>query len=487
MGSLKSRTVNSEPEPFRRQIELPGDSPADTAQARRIIRVLAMILVSAGAGVAMIHIKPLLVIGFLLSGLIVAMVMSNPYSGLLIYTCIFLLRPGELYPALSPLHLERVVGALALLGMLFAQQRKQGRVFIDGTRQTLLLFAFFAAALLSVPFAYWRAEAMSGVGDVLKIVVFYILVVHLVDTRKRLRTFIWLYCALTAYIAASAFIPYLRGSSFYAQGIDRAVGATSEANNPNQLGTSMAAAIPLFLLIAIRGPFSWRRVLLAVGTLLLLATLAVTGSRASLLGLLAGMTYLWWRSKRRIIVGILGAALVCAGLLVLPEQYKTRYSTITQAKLDGSSLGRLDAWRAGLRMVMDRPFFGVGINCFGTAHGMGYSQGKRQNWLSAHSLYIQVLAELGIVGAAVFFSLLIEFLRLNRRTARRLKSAGGMWQFESLLLDGLFAGFMVLLVSGVFGHSLLRRTWYIYGGIGLSVLRLYLGQRETREAVPTRS
>jgi O-antigen ligase len=126
----------------------------------------------------------------------------------------------------------------------------------------------------------------------------------------------------------------------------------------------------------------------------------------------------------------------------------------------------------GLRMVMDRPFFGVGIRCFGTAHAMNYSPGASRNWLEAHSLYVQVPAELGLVGAAVFFTFVFEFLRLNRRTARRLREAGERWRFERALLDALFAGFVVLLISGFFGHSLLRRTWYLYAGLGLVVQRL---------------
>lgn len=446
----------------------------DTAMGRRVAFLLAALLMGALGGVAIVHFPPVLIIGFVCAIFFVLLIMARPYWGLLIYTGLFLIRPGELYPAIAPLHLERVVGIVALTAMFLAQHRTEQRMLIDGSRQTMLFFFFMIAVLCSIPFAYWRTEAVNGFVEVFKIGVFYLLVVHLINTKKRLRIFLWLFSALLFYIAATAFRAYMAGSTFYAQGIDRAVGQTSIAGDPNQLGTTMAATIPLFLLYALHKPLRWGRLLFAVGLVLLVATLSITGSRASLIGFLAGLIYLWWSSRRRLLVGLIGLLILGASFFILPEQYQTRYSSITQSELDESSQGRLDAWEKGLHMAIDRPLFGVGINCFGTAHALAYSPESKPSYLRAHSLYVQVLAELGLFGAIAFFAFMIEFLRLNRRAGRRLAAAGERWAFEETTLKALFAGFAVLLLTGVFGHSLLRRTWYIYAAIGLSTWRIYL-------------
>ena len=459
--------------PLRSKRIPPKEPLPAPGSGRRAGVIIAAILLSLLAGGALAGLPPFLVIGFVAAVLVVIAVLARPFWGLLLYTTIFLLRPAELYPVLVPLHLERVVGLVALASLFLSQHLRDRRLSIDRSPQTVLLLIFLVPVLLSVPFAYWPSQALAGLIEILKIVVFYVLVVHLVDSRKRLRVLVHMICILVAYIAATAYLGYVQGGAEFAQGIDRAVGETSAANNPNSLGTTLAATIPFFLLFVFHRPLGWHRTLFAAGAGLLFVTMAVTGSRASILGFLGGMVCLWWISRRRFLVGVVGFFLLAAGFLLLPEQYRTRYSTITQSERDASSQLRLATWKAGRQMIIDRPLTGVGISCFGTAHAIDYSPESKRSWLRAHSLYVQVPAEVGLIGALVFFAFLLEFLRTNRRTVRLLRRSGGDWNFERVLLNALFAGCMVLLISGVFGHSLLRRTWYLYAGLGLSVLRLY--------------
>ena len=442
---------------------------------RRLALLLSAFAAAALAGMAIVRVPPLFAIGLAAALLFVTAVMLRPFWGLLIYTCIFFLRPGELYPVLAPLHLERVVGVITLVSMFVEQHRRSRRLYLDGSSQTALLFAFMAVALLSVPFSYWRSQALDGLVQLAKILVFYLLTVHLLTNRLRLRLFIWTLSLLVAYMAGDSFASYLRGSFRFAQGIERAIGQTSAAGDPNSLGTTLAATMPLFVMLALYKPLRWWRCFFALAAGLLMATIAVTGSRASALGFLGGLGYLWWSSRRRLVLGVIGALLLCGVFLLLPDQYQTRYSTITRDELDASSRARLSAWTAGFRMVADRPLVGVGIGCFGTAHALGYSPEGRRTWLQPHSIYVQVPAELGLVGAVVFFSFLLAFLRTNRKTTKMLRQCGNRWRFEEVILNGVFAGCVVLLISGVFGHSLLRRTWYIYAAIGLSILRMYDG------------
>ena len=374
------RTTKADPGPpvaLRGQPDALRDVSRETALGHRILFVLALILISAAAGVALVRFPTHITIGLVAAAVVAGAILVKPLAGLLLFTCMFLIRPGELYPPLNDLHLERFVGGLTLASMFLAQYRREGRILIDRSRQTTLLTVFLLAVLLSVPLAYWRGGAMTGFSEMLKLVIFYLLIVHLLDTRKRLRIFVGVYSALLVYIALTAFGGYLHGAAFFAQGIDRAVGDTSVANNPNQLGTTMAVTFPLLLLLALHRPLGWRRIPCAFAALLALATMAVTGSRASLLGFLGGVACLCWMSRRRVLLGTLGILLLVAGFAILPDQYQTRYSTITNQALDGSSQGRLSTWLAGVRMVMDRPVFGVGINCFGTAHAANYSSGGR--------------------------------------------------------------------------------------------------------------
>ncbi len=470
--------------PFRPTAPAPATGPraeggiAATGRGLRTLLTLVGIAVFSGLlGLALVYVPAVFLFGALAGAAGVVVILARPYLGLLLYTVVYLLRPGELNPILAPLHLERIVGAITLLSLAFDMYRREGMIFLDASRQTKWLFAFLAGVLLSIPSSYWVGWSADRLVEMLKIVAFYIMVVQLIGTRKRMQIFIWTYGLLVAYIAFSAVKAYYSGSYVFAQGIDRAVGQTSAGGDPNNLGTTLASTVPLYLLLARYERSGWRKLVLGGCLMLSVWTIFLTGSRASLLGLVSAVGFLIWTSRYRVRWMMLAVVAITVAVAVLPNQYKKRYSTIfkaTEGQIDGSSQGRLDAWKVGLEMIADRPLFGVGAGCFGTAHAMAYSPPGQRNWLEAHSLYVQTFAELGLVGGIAFFGFLGQILKLNRKVARLVAIRGPTWAYESALLQAVFGGLLVLIVSGIFGHSLFRSTWYMFGAIGLAIYRLHL-------------
>ncbi len=460
----------------------PGDRGPEAAlstfahRARTLTLLAVMALVAAGTGLALVYVRLPFIIGVLAGVTGVLVILARPYLGLLLYTVAYVLRPGELYPSLAVLHLERVLGVVTLASVAFEMYRREGKLLVDGSRQTKWFFALLVAMLLSVPFSFWVSYAAGQLVDMFKILAFYLMIVHLVNTRRRMKIFTATYLVLVVYLAATSLKDYYTGGYAFAQGIERAVGETSAGGDANALGATLGSAVPLFLLLArwIRG--FWKRGLLLAGLAACGWTIVLTGSRASLLGLLTAMAFLVWTSRHRILWAMLALAAFAILFTSLPRQYKQRYSTIVQATsgdLDGSSRARLQVWKAGAAMVLDHPLFGVGAGCFGTAHAMAYSPPGQRNWLQAHSLYVQVPAELGLVGAVAFFGFMFQFLLLNRRAYREIRIRGPGWRMEGVILQGIFGGFVVLLVSGFFGHTLFRSTWYMFAAMGLALYRLH--------------
>ncbi|MFH1144928.1 MAG: O-antigen ligase family protein [Candidatus Eisenbacteria bacterium] len=447
----------------------------------RSAHILAALVLSVVAGVLVVWIPAALVFGGLAAVLVTWVILARPYVGLVLYTCMFMLRPGEVYPILSVLHVERIVGILALIGMYVEQHRVAGRLHIDWTRQTRLLIVFIGAILISVPLAYWRSAAMDGLIDALKLLAWYLLVVHLVDTRRRLRVYLSLLLALTCYIAYDSYSAYLSGSFHYRMGIERMVGQTNAGGDPNALAATMAATIPLLLLLSFYRRLRWGRMITAAGLVLIVVTMSLTGSRSGLLGFLAGMVFLWVQTRHRVLAGAAGVVLIGLGLLALPPQYQNRYASIGSAELDGSSSTRLELWGKGLRMFADHPLVGVGIGCYAIANAMDYSPPSNPDFMVSHSLYIQVPSELGTFGVLAFAAFMIAVIRLNRRTARGLGAAGPDWDFERIVLRGMLAGIFALFVTGIFGDNLMRYTWYLYAAVAAAIARIYADRRVTPE------
>ena len=440
---------------------------------RRWTAALAVgISLSVCLGVTVVRLPPLMVVGAVAALVSGYVVLRYPFIGLLCYTIVYMWRPGELYPPLAPLRLERVVGALPLVALVVHRYREQGILSLD--RQTLsrLLAAVALAVAISVPFAYWRSAAMDGLVNFLKLAVWYLLVAHLLASPARYRWFALVYFGAIGKLSFDAVRSYFSGNVMYAQGIDRLVGQNDAAGDPNHLAATCAASLPILLLLAFERRFRWYRMLPAAGVVLLTVTLSLTGSRSGFLALLAMLLYLWARSRRRVVTGLVGAVVVAGGLTVLPEQYKTRYSTITAEERDASSQGRIEAWKKGVRMAADRPLTGVGIGCFPTASALAYSPEFHQSWLQSHSLYVQVPSEIGLIGAVLFFAYIIAMFRLAARSRKAMLSRRDEFWFEETVLRAIPAGLVALLVAGVFGHSFMRYTWYVYGAMIVATVRM---------------
>lgn len=450
----------------------PGtDNLRDSRQRSVIFALLAGVL-GALAGSAAARVEPVLVLAGVTAAIVAGVVLVRPFVGLLIYMALFFLRPGELYPVLAPLRLERVVGLLALFALAFQQYRMYGIMRVDWSRQTQLLLAFTAVALLSVTTAYWRANAVETFAELLKIVVLYVLIVGLLTSKVRIRVFVASYLSLVCYIAATSFRAYLGGDYAVAQGIDRAVGQTDAGGNANKLAALCAYNVPILLLFLIRARYAWHKLLMLAPLALLVVTMSVTGSRAALTGLIAGLVVLWAQSSRKLAAAVIGVALLVGAYALLPDQYQHRYAFVTQ-EIDGSSQGRLDAWKVGVEMMIDRPFLGVGLGCFGSARAGNYSPESRRSFLRSHSLYVQVPAETGLFGGAIYLAFLVCTLKTCLTVKRSLKDEDA-WQVEKTLTEAILASLIAYMVGSAFGDTLLRRPLYVYGAVNLAVLRTHV-------------
>jgi O-antigen ligase len=165
------------------------------------------------------------------------------------------------------------------------------------------------------------------------------------------------------------------------------------------------------------------------------------------------------------------------GWVVLPPQYKTRYSSIFSSEVDASTQGRFNAWKAGVNMFIARPLTGVGVGNFAVAYASGdYSD--RGSWLSAHSLYVQLIAELGMVGVLTFVPLVFYMMRRNFRLRERLKEEQITDDVVKWVSYAITCSVGALFFTSVFGHSLFRLHWYWC--CGLTVVLWALVDRQTK-------
>ncbi len=217
----------------------------------------------------------------------------------------------------------------------------------------------------------------------------------------------------------------------------------------NAAGSYFALFLFLALALAVgAGGVRWRWIF---GAMLLVAALWLTGSRAALFAvpICAVATLVMTDGRRPLkpirLALVIGAVVVAAaaGAVSLSGRDTMRW-TMQQAL--GS---RLELGRAGLAMAKDHPVVGVGVGRFKAVSG-GYLNPDFRRLTAgenAHNNFLQILAELGLVGFVPFIWLLVV-------VGSQVRSAVSSGTADALTI-GTAGGIAAFLVTCFFGHPLL--------------------------------
>ncbi|MGE5553679.1 MAG: O-antigen ligase family protein [Betaproteobacteria bacterium] len=177
----------------------------------------------------------------------------------------------------------------------------------------------------------------------------------------------------------------------------------------------------------------WRWIVTGAYLLLAIATLLLTFARGAWFGFLVMLTVfaLVNRGSRRwALVALLGTAVTLATIPAL----RTRFLSSFQVAY---SADRVNIWLATLKMIKDYPVFGVGAGVFPNVFPhYALPQAHYKQVAFAHNLFLQVMAEFGAVGTAVFIAMLVSALFMSWRLAR---TGGGAYQ-------GVFAALVGVLI-----------------------------------------
>jgi O-antigen ligase len=412
----------------------------------------------------------ILTIGLMLGAALAIAGLFRPFLGMLVFVAIHFVQPGELVPALAPLRIELVYGALLLAILIYRRASRSGPPLLSDRiiRGAVLLLA---AAVLSVPFAVWRGGAASTVIELMKLIALSLLLTVLVDSQNRLRTMVWCMAGVTAWFAGSSLVSYAHGH-FYALNYDRgslnrAEGMNSIVGGPNELAGILLALLPLLIALLRTTRNVLARILLVVSGAASLAAISLTGARIAMVGLIAMAIYYVFQSKYKLPACIACLLIGFSVWQYLPPEYKQRYLTVESyakgGQLDASNELRLEIWRAGGRIFLRYPILGAGAGQFSTAYGQIVLAGQHAAWMNPHNLLIQVACELGLVGLAAFVYFLWQIVKGIRFTLRGKRERGFELNYQvAVACSVMFVGVIIL---SLVGHTLYRPYWYLLAGL----------------------
>jgi O-antigen ligase len=419
--------------------------------------LIGLIGVSIMMGLAILKVNPLVPIGGVIAVVIAFLLLKYDYFGLILYFIVFMTRPGEMYPALAPFRIEFLLGGSISFLTLIKNKYRFGTLSIPRSRLNLDFALFLGAIAISFFLSSCKTCTVDRFEHMIKLGIFYLLIILIVDSKKRLEIFFWTFIVLITRIAIDVTAGFYGGEAVYKSGVMRATSQNSIADNFNGIAITLNTAFPFvyYLFLHYRSP--WKKAVLGMILSLFVVTLLLTGSRGGLLGFFALLGCIWWMSRYKVFLAAAIVVFSVVGWFSISEGRQRRYASIFDSSMDASSQGRVDAWRDGMLLLLERPLTGVGASGFLQAR-----VDKFGVYLNPHSLYIQVFAELGIIGGFIFFFMFLrDIIRINLRVIRDVKTRGSPHALLVPFARATIIACLSLLVTGVFAHSTYRYTWYL--------------------------
>ena len=395
-----------------------------------VARPVAEATVARGAGVGRVSL-PLRLLLFLL----VAVVLG---------------RLHDLSAATSHLPIGKLLLPLGFL-MLFTDRAVLKRLRVLRTTQAKMFGLLMVAMIASLPFSLWPGGSILEFRTFLLGTVPFVFLIAVGCTDER-----DLYDVARAVVVTGVCL----GLAFLA-GMGRgqegriSLGETYDANDIALVGVIV---FPFAVWLMRDRARLWRWVGVAGGAGAL-ATIMMSASRGGMLGLGAIVLLIAVRYGRRIPLQwkVVSALLVVVALKFAPATFWERLGTLKDPNADYNTFaetGRVAIWKRGFGYFLSRPVTGVGLGQFGAAEGAWalrtYGPDVGFKWSATHSIWIQVLAEVGILGIVGFLGLYVPTVcsvwRSRRRPRSRAPPQDGLQAFGEALGIALVGFF----VSGTF-------------------------------------
>lgn len=400
------------------------------------------------------------------------------YAGLFMFTLILYARPQELFPGVfGDFPLAKLV-AIATIAVYVLSKLSAGEKLTFWPLQLKMVLLIAALGIVFIPVAQTPQDTITVLSDIYsKVVCVFILFVNLVDTRERVTRLMKLMVLCGTWIAYDAIGRYRAGElTLENRRIQGVVGGMF--GGPNDLAISFDLLLPLavFLMLQSKGVM---RLLYLGCTAVLAVGVVVTFSRGGFLGLVFSGAVMLWKLGRqyRIWTVVASATAVVILLVAMPSGYGSRISSISNEAKDatGSSWERQELLKRAFNVALHHPLIGIGMGNF---HSFSINEKV------AHNSYLEIWAELGLLGLAAYLTLIsssysrareIEKESLKQRESTAADATNNYHYFGSVALQGAIVAF---IVCAFFGS--IQYLWYIYYLAGFAVALRRIWEAESR-------
>lgn len=346
-------------------------------------------------------------------------------------------------------HASVAISQIALglsLATALALRMRPSRVGIE-----FFVFAFFAWAVLMVPFSEEPARSFEGLKRFYLFTAIWLMAgVATTEARRRGLAIVFVAGAVVVSVVGTALWVHGGGELF--------VRRAPYVSNPMTTGAMVMIAALVALSFALgRLPSKRERLAAWLCVGVLVTALAATMTRSAILGFAAGLLVVVIRvAPGRQLLAFAALAVVFGGLVfvgrdLLPSTFTARWNLEDLAEGRNTSL-RLEMWEAGIRMFLERPWLGWGDVSLGDLSLPYYDAEPEFLHGHLHSNLVQIAVIWGLPGLALYLAFVArQVIALWRRRADDARPWAQAWRTAALAVTVAF--FVAGLTEWYFGDA----------------------------------
>lgn len=420
---------------------------------------------------------------------IIAPVFRYPHIGALVWCWTALIVPNNfVYGYMMDIRFNKITAVLTLFAWVLSREPKKLPMSL-----TLVLLAAFG---LLGTISEFTGIANGSVGmaeweKFIKILVFSLVIAGLITTKERIDALLY------AIFLSLGFHGILEGGRFIVSGGQHHVWgpAGSILGDNNHFALGMVALLPIVLYLYKQSSSRWLKLIFIGSSLLVMASIMGTLSRGGVIGIAGMGIYALFKSGKSVRYALAIVPLLVSAALFAPDRWSNRMDTIATASQDDSFMGRVIAWKQSTLIAMDHPVFGGGFHA--VQNGEVWTHYARSfdkldiiptpapNPLvprAAHSIYFQVLGDLGFVGLMLFLGILVSSWRSASFVIKQARDHP-QWRWAKDLASCLQYSLIAYIVSGAALSMAYFDYIYIIFAL-LAVMRHMLSKPESQQIVP---
>jgi O-antigen ligase len=471
-----------------RRDETPG-SLNIWASPTLLVTIIAIVL-GLLFGLSVKSFSPLYLIVGLVGVIVSIITIFNPELGLLALVVITYIRLSDVAvhyynaPSIAKPFVAFLIVVIFLQWLFYAKPAR------NWEKAAFLVFGYGLVIFLSLFYASNFDLASQAINDFWKDGLIAVIIVILLRNASSMRHVVWALIGVCIFLGSISVFQFLTHSfsnaywGFGVAGLQNISGTSSgyriagPIGDPNFYAQIMVVLVPISYIRFLDEKRLILKALALYSTAVAVLSVVFTFSRGGFLALLVVIAVLFWfnapKPTQLIFMVLLGFAM----FRFVPTSYFDRLLTLpglftgSQQSVLGevSFRGRASELTAAWMMFADHPILGVGAQNY-PVYYQQYSRriglDPRTEARQAHSLYLEVAAEMGLAGLAIFVTILWNIFSSLTVSWRRLIQAGDKEHANYVL--SIAIGILGYFTASLFIHGAYPRYMWILVGIALAL------------------